>query len=171
MDKTDLPLGDQTIDQLLGFRPSSTRDGPFTVWRRTALSPRRFAPCPAFRRRRRSDGHHLNAIVRKPRIVGMTTMPKVEPAGLSDLHLDIPTTLADLQQATVAQGMDRVPFLRRPGSRFLTGREPLQKRSPPFVRGGPPVHEPQPAPHIMRTVKTAGQEPFTAGSRMATHST
>lgn len=28
-----------------------------------------------------------------------------------------------------------------------------------------------PTPHIMRTHKTAGQEPFAAGSRMATHST
>ncbi|GAB2901736.1 hypothetical protein GCM10027074_78570 [Streptomyces deserti] len=28
-----------------------------------------------------------------------------------------------------------------------------------------------PTPHIMRTHKTAGQEPFTAGSRIATHST
>lgn len=28
-----------------------------------------------------------------------------------------------------------------------------------------------PTPHIMRTDKTAGQEPFAAGSRMATHST
>lgn len=28
-----------------------------------------------------------------------------------------------------------------------------------------------PAPHIMRTQKTAGQKPFAAGSRMATHST
>lgn len=56
-------------------------------------------------------------------------MPKVEPAGLGDLHVDIPTTLADPQQATVAQGIDRAPFPQRPGSRFLTGREPLQKRA------------------------------------------
>jgi hypothetical protein len=28
-----------------------------------------------------------------------------------------------------------------------------------------------PTPHIMRTLKTAGQDPLAAGSRMATHST
>ncbi|MEV5482525.1 MULTISPECIES: hypothetical protein [Streptomyces] len=53
----------------------------------------------------RSNGHDLNAVVRKPRIIGVTTMPKVEPAGLGNLHVDIPTTLADRQQATVTQGI------------------------------------------------------------------
>lgn len=76
-------------------------------------------------------------------------MPKVEPAGLGDLHVDIPTALADRQQATAAQGIDRVPFPRRPGSRFLTGREPLQKRALPFVQGGPPMHEHQPTPQAL----------------------
>lgn len=73
-------------------------------------------------------------------------MPKVEPAGLGVLHVDIPTSLADRQQATIAQGMGRAPFPQRSGSRFLTRREPLQKHALQFVQGGPPMHKPHPTP-------------------------
>lgn len=48
-------------------------------------------------------------------------VPKAEPAGVSALHVDIPATLADRQQATFAQGMGRAPLTRRPDPRGFSG--------------------------------------------------
>jgi hypothetical protein len=44
------------------------------------------------------------AVVPERRTVGVTTMPEIEAAGLSDLHLAISTALTDHQQATIAKG-------------------------------------------------------------------
>ncbi|CAM5415737.1 hypothetical protein SRIMM317S_02499 [Streptomyces rimosus subsp. rimosus] len=52
--ETDAPLRDQALDQLQRLRPSSTRDGPLTVWHRTAFSSGHFAPRSALLERQGS---------------------------------------------------------------------------------------------------------------------
>ncbi|MFJ2914616.1 hypothetical protein ACIO8F_35610 [Streptomyces sp. NPDC087228] len=83
----------------------------------------------------------------KRRVVGMTAMVKVEPAGLGDLRMHVTAIAADLQEATVAQNIGRGPFTRRPGLGFFSGREAFEQGTLPIVRGGPSMHTDQLTPH------------------------
>jgi hypothetical protein len=144
--ETDTPFGDQTLDQLLRLRPSSTSDGPFTVRRLAALTTGAFALPACFRRRWRPSGHLLDASGLERWILGVMAMSEIEPAGLGDLRTAEPADPADRQKPTVAQGIGRAPDTWRPGSRFFTSREAFEKSALPFVRRRPPVHGDQPTP-------------------------
>ncbi|WDV55512.1 hypothetical protein PV963_36750 [Streptomyces coeruleorubidus] len=73
------PLGDQTLDQLLCLRPSSTSDGPFAVRRRTALATHVFAPPVCSCRHWRPGGHLLGANALERWILGVMAKPEWRP--------------------------------------------------------------------------------------------
>ncbi|MGW1974254.1 DUF6192 family protein [Streptomyces sp. NPDC001889] len=88
----------------------------------------------------------LDDFVRKRRVVGMMAILKVEPAGLGDLRIQVTTIAADLQEATVAEGIRRGPFTRRPDMGVFSGRKASEQDTLPIVQGRPPMHTDQLTP-------------------------
>ncbi|MEE1758857.1 hypothetical protein [Streptomyces sp. SP18BB07] len=103
--ETDTPFAEQTLDQLLHLRRSGTSDGPFTVRRLTGLAIRASPPPTCSRRRWRLSGRLLDATALKRGILGVTAVPEVEAASLGDLRTAAPSSPADRQKPTVAQGI------------------------------------------------------------------
>lgn len=148
--RKDTTLGDRTLDQLPCLRASSTIDEPFAIGRLTALATRDFAPPVCFCRCWRLCEHLLGATALERWILRVMAMPEVEPAGLGDLRTAVALQSCRPSEATIAQDISRA-LLRRPGSRFFTGRDAFEKSALPFVQGRPPLHGVQPTPrsHVL----------------------